>query len=1002
MASSNEVYVSFGGNTSGLEAAVATARATVNKFQRDLANLSREFVATGASVESELGQKLLAAAGKVDIAKHSFADLKSQMQSLSSGAGLGLEESIKNVGEAASHAHTGLGFYVREVHALFDELGSGRDRQALGTLSNVIGTTLQSNLAMIPYAAAIGAVAAAFGYLGYQAYTANAAIKGIQLDAAVAGFQLADAQAKALYQSIERLADVGNSTAQDIAKPFLALGPVGATVAQLAAVHLPALAEQMGKKLPEAAEEIAKRFSDLDGAGRKFVTSAGAATEAQRQQYAAFVSAGQAPKAYGIIIDVMAGQLSTYESKSKLALAATIDAAAALGDASLAGGDMAAAQAHLGEATAAATAQIDQEKGALAGLRAELDGVSNAAAAFREGMAAALKGSVAGEIAATTGEIKKLEAGIEAAGDKSSPSIDIMGAKLDQLRDKLKKLNQEQAAGPGGGDAVSNMKQKFEVDDSSFKGSDADRLREHQAAMQALLATDKLTAEQRKALEADVAKNARAIQDAENESFLRQGEAKVSGAGKNSVQIIALRQAEVQHEIALYGEGSKQAEAAEDRLARAKEQAATRGAASAKAAAKDELGATEEGIKGQIAAIERHTAAMIMHLQTELKLRRITSQAETAAVVDALTQEKAKVDALYAQLDALGGLSLTKKKEFADAELAFNDKNANQMYEAQAKAAEKTEQAWDKAMSSINGAFDSQISGLLKGTETVRAAFKNIAADLAEQGIKSGVNAILTGGENVVKGALGIGQVGAGAAGDAAAIAAQTANTAALTALDAQFTVLLAALGIHTGATVAQTGATVAGAGASAVNTGASVANTAASGANTAAQGVNIGALLSNAAANIGNTAATILNTIAQDAAGIAHIFGFATGTDYVQQTGLAVIHEGEKIVPAHLNPNNPANSLAHWSLPSDQMEFMRDAHGGAAAAGAGGGLAGRGGGAQGGGDVHNHNYNMGGMTVNSNHGQKIDFEQAGRDTMKGMRRKGVFAGNTARKYTGA
>lgn len=34
-----------------------------------------------------------------------------------------------------------------------------------------------------------------------------------------------------------------------------------------------------------------------------------------------------------------------------------------------------------------------------------------------------------------------------------------------------------------------------------------------------------------------------------------------------------------------------------------------------------------------------------------------------------------------------------------------------------------------------------------------------------------------------------------------------------------------------------------------------------------------------------------------------------AEGTDYVPQTGLALIHQGEMVVPAHMNPNNPANS---------------------------------------------------------------------------------------------
>ena len=275
-----------------------------------------------------------------------------------------------------------------------------------------------------------------------------------------------------------------------------------------------------------------------------------------------------------------------------------------------------------------------------------------------------------------------------------------------------------------------------ELQASAFKGPQVGLLTQQRSKLQGVADLAAPGSEEQLEAQKAVAEKTKEIRDAENESYLRQDEIKVASAGKASAQIIAIRQAEVAHEIQVYGQGSKQAEAAEDRLARAKEQAANRGAASASKAAKDELGATEEGIKGQIAAIERHTAAVIDHYQTELKLRQITAKAEVAAVLAALAQEKAAVDSLYAQEAALAGLSLTKQEEIADQLLAFNDKNAKAEYDAQAKAAEQSAAAWKSFADQFAGILSSQVDGLLKGTETFSEAFKNMMTSAIEDIIK--------------------------------------------------------------------------------------------------------------------------------------------------------------------------------------------------------------------------------------------------------------------------
>ncbi len=74
----SEVYVSFGGDTAGLEASLASANASVRAFARELAALSAEQVKAGASAESEIGRKMLAVATELSEAKERIHELKGE------------------------------------------------------------------------------------------------------------------------------------------------------------------------------------------------------------------------------------------------------------------------------------------------------------------------------------------------------------------------------------------------------------------------------------------------------------------------------------------------------------------------------------------------------------------------------------------------------------------------------------------------------------------------------------------------------------------------------------------------------------------------------------------------------------------------------------------------------------------------------------------------------------------------------------------------------------
>src|SRR6185437_11313201 len=148
--------------------------------------------------------------------------------------------------------------------------------------------------------------------------------------------------------------------------------------------------------------------------------------------------------------------------------------------------------------------------------------------------------------------------------------------------------------------------------------------------------------------------------------------------------------------------------------------------------------------------------------------------------IAALQKEMQDVDALYAKELALAGLTTQKKKELADQELAFNDQISLKIQEAQEKAAQASQKAWDSAFKQIDSAFDSQVDGLLRGTTSFQQAFRNMLASLTEDVAKFAINWTLEQGEAVAKNiALGAAEAQAHVAANALKTTSDQAASAA-------------------------------------------------------------------------------------------------------------------------------------------------------------------------------------------------------------------------------
>lgn len=281
--------------------------------------------------------------------------------------------------------------------------------------------------------------------------------------------------------------------------------------------------------------------------------------------------------------------------------------------------------------------------------------------------------------------------------------------------------------------------------------------------------------------------------------------------------------------------------------------------------------AAEEEAEHEIKLAKTNAETKEKLLDGELKRREITTSQWLAGTEAALNAELAATTAAYQKELEVADLTAQQRKAIHDKLTEAIAANEEKIVAAQQKAADETYAAWKSAGDKVAEVLNSQVDGLLKGTESLRTAFKNMAAsiieDLAKLAIKS----------TIEKGATGLAGLFSGSGGGVGTFANGPGQAPTF------------------------------GAGANPLSTAMS-ALTAAVGLSTTASAANAISTDANTGATLSQTVATISNTIATWAAAITHLFGFAEGTPYVKNTGVALIHQGEQIVPAADNPNNPRN----------------------------------------------------------------------------------------------
>lgn len=255
-------------------------------------------------------------------------------------------------------------------------------------------------------------------------------------------------------------------------------------------------------------------------------------------------------------------------------------------------------------------------------------------------------------------------------------------------------------------------------------------------------------------------------------------------------------------------------------------------------------------INGQLTIFRLQLAQQRMVLNAEASQYQIT-QDQKFALLEAETKREYEAElALLDQKLALGGLDVEQRQRVLDKKTALEIKYNTDMIRLDAQAVAEQQRMWTASLSTIEIAFNSQLRGLLAGTTSWSTAFKHMLGDVVIRFI-------------------------------------EMCETMMVKWIAAE---------------LAQTTATTSGAEARAA------AEQAAAGSGVLANaGSAMQAIMTDAAQTFAGVFAFLAPVMGPAAAGpaaaaqatVASAAIFDVGTDYVVRGGLALIHQGETIVPA-------------------------------------------------------------------------------------------------------
>jgi hypothetical protein len=708
---SGEIFVTFGASTEALEASLASAKTAVSNLTRELAALSREQAATGASADSEIGQKMLVVAAQLTQAKSAVTGLKGELSTVgaaASGAG-----GIAGMLAPLTAVRASLGGMVELFAAAFavekikdfissmGELGEQTERTSM-----ILGVTTEQ-----------------VGELQYV-MAATGTDSG-NLDQMMGRFEVS-------------LAKAANGT--------------GPAVAGLKALGLSAK-ELIGLSFPDQMDKIAdavSRFADgpakmaaLQSLGRGFVEliplldqgAAGfdklrATADATNSVLDATTTSRLVEMQHGFVevkaaIEGLAIEgFKPFIGVVTAAVAEVTQLAEAFSNSATGESLLSAALGFIANAMRGVLTITEILIGSISGLLIISDTTYTAM-----GDAAIGFGKVVGDvISAMAGSWKGFWNGVVAAG--KAAMLDIAAAAENMSAGVAFALRGDTAnAGRAFAGIIDNAEDALASIKGAFGGGTIDWSKTNADAK---AATDKVAQ--------DVAAG---------------GAKMVASAKETAAQLAAIWSGAGPANKAPTGPQVPNLD--------------TNFGAQAKQAAE----AVEKAYDGEVQAAQQAAKRSEESLAELLKTHQITMQQWLAQTNAALDTEAMAVINADQKAEASAALTSNQKIAIANREAATLAAIALEEQKAQDKAAEQSAAAWKSAADQIAGAMNSQVDGLLKGTTTVQQAFKNMAASMIEDVIKFCVKWVAEHAAAVAANIVGLGaQTAATATATAASAAA--------------------------------------------------------------------------------------------------------------------------------------------------------------------------------------------------------------------------------------
>jgi hypothetical protein len=300
---------------------------------------------------------------------------------------------------------------------------------------------------------------------------------------------------------------------------------------------------------------------------------------------------------------------------------------------------------------------------------------------------------------------------------------------------------------------------------------------------------------------------------------------------------------------------------------------------------KDATSAAMRDMDGQIKVLREGLAQKKLILDQELQQHQITESGKVEATRLAVDQEYQQELALLNKELTLGNLSLTQRQQVLNKIAELEAKHRTDMIKADGEAVAARQKLFQGMFDAIQGAFNSQLRGLLAGTTSWSQALKSILGDL----IISFIQYVMKMGFEWAAGQIGM--TAASSTGAAARAATEVAG---------QEATLPARIAYYTSQISSMAGMTFAGIMA------------------------NLSAFMGPAAA--GPAAAGEAVVMSQMAA----VPKLAVGTPWVAADGLAMLHEGEAVVPAQVNAawqngqGGPGGGSHTWNIQAlDARSFL-------------------------------------------------------------------------------